>query len=584
MVRLRPGGVQRELRTVFTSGTVAGLTDAELLDRFLRRRDDGASFEALVARHGPMVLGVCRDLLGDEHAADDAFQATFLVLVRKAGSVRVGDSLGRWLHGVAHRVARHARCDAARRRRREEAVEGASTTVSTPAADAERAELRAALHDELARLPASFRAPIVLCHLEGLTHEEAAQQLRCPVGTVRSRLARGRDRLRVRLVRRGVAPAVVLAVLEWSSRAAVPATLVASTAGAAARFAGGAGVGAISTTVLSLTKGVLFSMTLGPLKVAATGLMAVGLISVAATGVVAQQGKPAAIPSAKPERSPSLVTKSLQPASADLKGDAEKERTDTLALLDDLSSLKDELNRDVGAARDLFGQGHVDAAQAVLKSLQTKAWKTAMVGTAQGIPSPAVSKSRTKVVNPLAQRPDTEDPFKPDAFVDSPASPSSQELIGEYRSAQQALKPTEELYKRGEVNLVGVNSDRARLNRAFNRIEGQVERYRDELELLRVQLKKQEAEVFRARGQIERATAMLSLFKRARETGAGPLLDVAKGESEVGMADGALKVAQADQEIVQVQIRQAERRLAPLQRFLESEKPANTPAGAGPKK
>src|SRR4051794_4896866 len=193
-------------RTLFAAGTTTGLTDAQLLERGVAAsaaaRTAEAAFEALGARHGPMILGVCRRALDDPRDVDDAFQATFLVLVRKAGSVRVDDSLGRWLYGVSRRVAGRARTIAARRSRAEvplERIEAAPT-------DPDRFELASMLDEELARLPEAFRSAIVLCDLEGLTHEEAARDLLCPVGTIKSRLARGRKKLRERLERRGLAP------------------------------------------------------------------------------------------------------------------------------------------------------------------------------------------------------------------------------------------------------------------------------------------------------------------------------------------------------------------------------------------
>lgn len=257
-------GASRGLRTAFTSGSVAGLTDAQLLDRFLQGRDDGASFEALLTRHGPMVLGVCRALLRDEHAADDAFQATFLVLVRRAGSVRVGDSLGRWLYGVAHKVAVQSRRQMALRNHRERTINAASgePDANRSSDTAESADLRAAIHEELARLPESTRAAIVLCHLEGLTHEEAAMRLGWPVGTVRSRLARGRDRLRARLTRRGLAPSVPILGLNVSPM--VPGRLVAATGRAAAKLIAGKAVGIVPASVLTLTSGVLQTATHPP--------------------------------------------------------------------------------------------------------------------------------------------------------------------------------------------------------------------------------------------------------------------------------------------------------------------------------
>src|SRR5262245_52590032 len=156
-----------DFRTLFSAGTAAGLTDAQLLERVLAAsaaaRAAEAAFEALVARHGPMVLGVCRRALDDPRDIEDAFQATFLVLVRKAGTVRVDDSLGRWLYGVARRVANRAR-DTARRRRARESGHEPSEPVMTPP-DAERIELLAALDDELSRLPEKYRAPVMLCYL-----------------------------------------------------------------------------------------------------------------------------------------------------------------------------------------------------------------------------------------------------------------------------------------------------------------------------------------------------------------------------------------------------------------------------------
>src|SRR5437016_4340422 len=164
----------RQIDALFTGGTVAGLSDRQLLDRFARRRDE-PSFSALVSRHGPMVLGVCRRVLADRHDAEDAFQATFLVLARKAGSIRVGDSLAPWLYGVAYRVAVRARGRAARAR----AVEREASAMKATAAPgtAVGADLVAALDEELSRLPEKYRTPVVLCDLGGLGRAQAARQL-----------------------------------------------------------------------------------------------------------------------------------------------------------------------------------------------------------------------------------------------------------------------------------------------------------------------------------------------------------------------------------------------------------------------
>src|SRR5262245_2021556 len=201
MASAHQGAVLHQLGRLFGLGTVAGLSEWQLLSRYLNDRDEVA-FEALVARHGPMVLGVCRRLLTDPNDVDDAFQATFLVLVRRANSLGERDAIGHWLYGVAYRVALRARSEAARRRWREPNVAAAPLAPET---DPSHWELGSVLDEELSRLPAKYRAPIVLCYIEGLSHEEAANQLQWPLGTVKGRLVRARELLKSRLVRRGLA-------------------------------------------------------------------------------------------------------------------------------------------------------------------------------------------------------------------------------------------------------------------------------------------------------------------------------------------------------------------------------------------
>ena len=184
----------------------AGGADADLLERF-QRNGDGAAFELLVWRHGPMVMGVCRHVLRDSHAAEDAFQATFLALARKARSIGRRESVPGWLYTVAIRVALRARERAARRAAREVAARwpGPDEPASPDNDGPEWRELRPLVHEEVDRLPPKFRAVVVLCYLEGRTNAEAAALLGCPKGTVLSRLARARERLRGRLSARGVA-------------------------------------------------------------------------------------------------------------------------------------------------------------------------------------------------------------------------------------------------------------------------------------------------------------------------------------------------------------------------------------------
>jgi RNA polymerase sigma factor (sigma-70 family) len=293
-----------QVRTLFGSGVVAGLSDAELLERFRAKRataEDAAlaaeaAFAALVARHGPMVLGVCRRALADANDVEDAFQATFLVLVRRARSVRVGDSLGRWLYGVARRVAAKARARSQRDRVRTAPLEDDPVAPDDPA---DRMGLLAALDEEVSRLPEKYRAPVVLCHLEGLTHAEAANRLRWPVGTVSGRLSRARDLLRDRLVRRGAVPGVALLTSE-GVRAAVPEPLATATVRAATRLAmgGGSQAGAVSASALALMNAVLCAAAVVRLKVAAGVLLAIAVAS-AAVGVGVSGGAAVRDPASK---------------------------------------------------------------------------------------------------------------------------------------------------------------------------------------------------------------------------------------------------------------------------------------------
>ena len=233
-----------------TTAVVGDLPDGTLLERVATRRDEDA-FAALVQRYSPIVLGVCRRVLRHEQDAEDAFQATFLVLFRQAGSIRKRQSVGSWLYGVAYRIARKARVKKERRSVRETALSDTPAAESTPAWIWQ--ELRGLLDDEVNRLPAKYRLPFVLCHVEGKTNAQAAAQIGCPLGTVLSRLAWARERLRGRLTRRGLTfPAgVVAAVLaERAVAVEVPAQLATSTVQAAVSF----GSGQVGTAAKAITQ------------------------------------------------------------------------------------------------------------------------------------------------------------------------------------------------------------------------------------------------------------------------------------------------------------------------------------------
>ncbi|WZO96178.1 sigma-70 family RNA polymerase sigma factor [Isosphaeraceae bacterium EP7] len=288
------GTTLHDLGTLFRFGTAAGLTDGQLLDRFTAGGDDAeAAFEGIVHRHGPMVLGVCRRTLGRVHSAEDAFQATFLVLAIRARSIRRRESLAPWLHGVASRLSRRTRAMAGRR-----------TDVSCPLPEPISAEttgdlgdLRPVLDEELSRLPEKYRRPIVLCYLEGMTQEQAAGALGWTKGTVSGRLARAKDLLRGRLARRGLAPAVGWMASGSSpgieaAAITMPATLVNATTRAA--IAVGLGLAestATSGSALTLARGAMRSMLVGRLKVAAVVLMTGTLGGALAIGYAGAEGR-----------------------------------------------------------------------------------------------------------------------------------------------------------------------------------------------------------------------------------------------------------------------------------------------------
>jgi RND family efflux transporter MFP subunit len=276
---------------------VGGASDAQLLDRFATNRDE-AAFELLLWRHARLVFGVCLRLLHDMHDAEDAFQATYLTLARHAGRIAKREAVAGWLHKVAYRVALTARAQRARRDAREKRIGGAEHLSASPAAEAsvENQELRSLLDQEIGRLPMRFRAPVVLCYLEGKSVDEAAVLLGCPRGTVASRLARARARLRVRLVGHGLAPTAALATLTQANAAPRPLALIPALTAAALRYTakGAAAPEVLSPPITALTEEVLRAMFLHKLKTGILVLVAlVGMLLVAgglAVGLHAQAG------------------------------------------------------------------------------------------------------------------------------------------------------------------------------------------------------------------------------------------------------------------------------------------------------
>jgi RNA polymerase sigma factor (sigma-70 family) len=286
MVDGQLGAVLRYIRNFRGPGGIAPTADEELLRRFVARRDE-AAFAALVERHGPMVLSVCRRLLHRSEDVDDAFQATFLVLVRRADSLSRPELVGNWLYGVAQRIAFRLRANSRKRSDRERPMTDTVESPSSPGADV--SELRPILDEELRRLPEKYRTPMVLHYLSGRTQAETAKDLGLPVGTVAGRLARARKILGARLIRRGVAPAAVLAVCGLAAGrapAAVPVPLEQTTVSAAMRLAHG---GAGSEPAYRLAEEVMRALFLARSRGLVGLVLMFGAILTGATALVVSQ-------------------------------------------------------------------------------------------------------------------------------------------------------------------------------------------------------------------------------------------------------------------------------------------------------
>ncbi len=263
------GVALRHMQKLFGEGSVSSLADARLLERFASSRDESA-FAALVDRHGPMVLGVCRSVLKDAHHAEDAFQATFLVLAKKAPTIRAADTLAAWLYRVAFRIAIQANRESDRRKKRE---------AKAMALRGERpdTEMLATLHEEIDRLPEKHRVPLVLCYLEGQSYEEAGKILQLPPATIRGRLVRAKEALSARLTRRGVTGTVAaLALLTpATTRAAVPEAWAKSTVKAA--LGGSSSAAAVAWSSALMNAGTV--ATVAKVALVAAAMIGVGLVA-----------------------------------------------------------------------------------------------------------------------------------------------------------------------------------------------------------------------------------------------------------------------------------------------------------------
>jgi RNA polymerase sigma factor (sigma-70 family) len=319
--------VLQHLRQLVGGDADDRVTDAQLLHQFLRHHDE-LSFTGLMRRHGPMVLGICRRVLGHDQDAEDAFQATFLVLARRGATIRKPDSLASWLHGVAYRLALKARAEAARRQAQQKEVRAMSPTDLL--SEVLRRELRGLIDEELTHLPEKYRAPLILCYLDSQTLTGAAHRLGWTKGTVAGRLARGRDLLRKRLARRGLTMSNGLMpplLLEGAAPAAVPAGLLAGTAKAALRFAASqsAAGGVVSTSVVRLAEAGIRALVLTKLKVATAVLLVFAVVGLGAGSLILLG--PAANPTDSAlESQPKTATADAPDPKPDREGQARTDR------------------------------------------------------------------------------------------------------------------------------------------------------------------------------------------------------------------------------------------------------------------
>jgi RNA polymerase sigma factor (sigma-70 family) len=284
MPKAKPSMIRQFLHRVAEDQRGQELSDQELLERFTTHRDE-AAFDMLLRRHGPMVLGTCRAFLPSEADAEDAFQATFLVLARKAMAIQRSASLASWLHGVAYRTARKAQAELARRQKHERR---ASHSEVAPPEDWTWREVQQALHEELCGMSECYQAPLTLCYLQGMTQDEAAVHLGIARSTLKVRLERGRQLLRARLVRRGLGPAAILLASAWpvSGMAGLPSSAVVSTINAVLRVAAGEPIaGLVSAQVAAWTERALRAMLLTKQKTVLTAMTLLALVGLGLGGL-----------------------------------------------------------------------------------------------------------------------------------------------------------------------------------------------------------------------------------------------------------------------------------------------------------
>jgi RNA polymerase sigma factor (sigma-70 family) len=542
-------------------------------------------------------------MLRDPRDIEDAFQATFLVLVRKAPAIRDGNLLSSWLYGVAYRVARRARTQTLRRRGHEAPV--AELEIAASPESAERPKIDPVLDQELNRLPEKYRVPLILCYLRGRTHDQAAAELGCPVGTVRSRLARGRDLLKKRLTRRGFAPTGAILGTSSSLPArllveVVPPSLVSATVKAAFGFGSTQTIQsvAIAATALALAQGVLTTMKLAQLKwiglaVLATTLSAGGVVAVSYASPQTSPGTGVAVDVAQ--------TGTQDPAGSRQAGSAQVEQRlkDLESRFDKLVNqfvlehrgggqprevterVLDEIANRMGAnppatpatttPRGRFGQalivgnlesGRFDALEQKVDQLLKRLGTNPPAATATASPF----ATHGGVEDPFANRPAGANlsPGRPDAFSrrSLPESTNpSRELEVQLQFALAAFDRTESLFQTGAVPINVREESRGRVRVIAAQLEGLDEDLADEIARLKLELRRKNAERVKAEAQQEMAQSVIARNNRLNERKPGMV-----AADDVAKAEGEMKVAAAQIGIVDVEIAEVGFRIQQLQR------------------
>jgi RNA polymerase sigma factor (sigma-70 family) len=527
MASANRGVVFQQIDRLYRDGTLSGLGDGQLLERYLSQGDE-AAFEALVNLHGPMVLGLCRRVLRDPRDIEDAFQATFLVLVRKASTIRDRLHLSNWLYGVAYRVARRARTNTLRRRDREIAVENLEASAAPETADI--LGIGPVLDQELNRLPRKYRAPLILCYLKGHTHDQAAEELECPVGTVRSRLARGRDLLRRRLTSRGNAPTATILGTETALPArllteAVPPSLVSATVDAALGIGASKTIQAVaaSASALALTQGVLTTMKLAQLKLMGLAILATSLSAGAVVAVAYG---------------------------------ASQNPKDALDANGVLLKAADPQEKTVGAPVPM--EDRLKAVEEKLDSILKRSG-TASASTASEAADP---------FRPLPARTQQDD--RPRRDIDSTFR-SIRELEIELRMAIDTDRRYEKLFENHAISTEERQHARGQVLLVRARIEGLDDEFAEELARLEFEIEKKKAELDHARAQKEVATSVVVRNVRLNERKAGMVddLSVTKAEGELKVGDAQVRVKKAELDEVDLRVRQLERRRHQIQQVIK---------------